>query len=335
MKDYLVHGAQTIECVSVRIILDVTKIKGFRICVVDVKLAYLLSDKPMIRKIFITNSAPEFELSPEECLKLLKPIYGLADSEDEWHRTLDDHVQIDLKMTPITIDPSLYCQFEDNKLIRINGRYVDDLFRAGTDEWKTHSDTTHERFETTGNQQALFTFTGMHITESDNMCHIDQDFYMSKIEQIPSNAEFSKFASMRMKLAWLANTRPDIVLEISQIEQVTRAMYENDISTHCKRLNKAIKYVHDHNASIPIPKLNYDSLRITAYTDASFAYNIDLSSQLVRIVLLTDDNHNAMPVSYKSYKSRRVARSVLSGEVIAFENLFDNHLQSVSNWNSF
>ena len=52
----------------------------------------------------------------------------------------------------------------------------------------------------------------MHITESDNIKHIDQDLYMSKINQIPSKAELSKFASMRTKPPWLENPRPDIVL---------------------------------------------------------------------------------------------------------------------------
>ena len=41
---------------------------------------------------------------------------------------------------------------------------------------------------------------------------------------------------------------------------------------------------------------------------------------------MTDDNHNAISVSYKSYKSRYVARSVLSAEVIAFADLFDDAL---------
>ena len=81
MNDYLVHGTQFIQCVSVSIILVVTQIKGFRISVVDVKLAYLLSDKPMIRKIFITNHAQKFALSLEECLGHLKPIYGPTDLE--------------------------------------------------------------------------------------------------------------------------------------------------------------------------------------------------------------------------------------------------------------
>ena len=86
----------------------------------------------------------------------------------------------------------------------------------------------------------------------------------------------------------------------------------------------AIKYLHDHKSSIRIPKLDYNSQRITAYSNAAFANNADLSSQLGRTVHLTDDNHNAIPVSFESYKSRRVALSVLFAEVIAFADLFDD-----------
>ena len=65
---------------------------------------------------------------------------------------------------------------------------------------------------------------------------------------------------------------------------------------------------------------------ITAYSDAAFSNNAELSSQLGCIVLLTDDCHNAIPVSYKSYKSRRVIRSVLYAEVNAFADLFHDTL---------
>ena len=179
-------------------------------------------------------------------------------------------------MTSTITDPSLYRQFEDEQLMGINGSFVNELLRAGTDEWQTHSDATPGRFETTGNEQEPLKFAGIHIIESDNMHHIDRDFYMSKIEQITFNGEFSKFASMRMELRWLVNTRPDIVLEVSEISQVIRAIYEKDISIHCKRFNKAIKYVHDRNVSIRISKLDINSLRITAYNDATYSSNADL-----------------------------------------------------------
>ena len=62
---------------------------------------------------------------------------------------------------------------------------------------KNHSDATFERFETAGNQQAPFIFAGIHITESDNLYHIDRDFDKSNIEQNPSGAGFSRYAYMR------------------------------------------------------------------------------------------------------------------------------------------
>ena len=92
MKYCLSQGAQTIQCVSVRIMLEIAKVKGFRLWAVDVNFAYLQSGQPLIRKILINNLAPEFELSPKEVFQLLKPIYGLADSDDLLQRVLDYHV---------------------------------------------------------------------------------------------------------------------------------------------------------------------------------------------------------------------------------------------------
>ena len=98
-----------------------------------------------------------------------------------------------------------------------------------------------------------------------------------------------------MKLAWLANTRPDLAFEISQIAQVTRAMFDQDMTKHCKRLKKAIKYAHYNKASTRIPKGDFGSLRIVAYIDAAFANNADLSSQLGCIILLTDASNKEIP----------------------------------------
>ena len=53
-------------------------------------------------------------------------------------------------MTPTIVDPSLYCHFEEEKLVGINGNYFDDPLGAGAHDWKTHSDVTLEQFEITG-----------------------------------------------------------------------------------------------------------------------------------------------------------------------------------------
>ena len=81
------------------------------------------------------------------CLELLKPIYELADSGDQLHETLDDHIQIDLEMTPTIIDPFLYTKFENDQIRGVNSRYVDDIHQAGNDEWMKQVYAALERFE--------------------------------------------------------------------------------------------------------------------------------------------------------------------------------------------
>ena len=78
---------------------------------------------------------------------------------------MDDHVQIDLEMTRAIFDLSLYCLFKEDHIIGINGSYIDDVLRAGINEWLSQADATLDRFMTTGNEPPLFTFAGMQIRD--------------------------------------------------------------------------------------------------------------------------------------------------------------------------
>ena len=104
---------------------------------------------------------------------------------------------------------------------------------------------------------------------------------------------------MRMKLAWLANTRPDLIFQLSQIVQVTRSLSEKYVSKHLKQLYKATNYAHDNKASIIILKVDYDSPHIVLLSDAAFENNADLSSQLEHLVLLTNMINKTVTVSHK------------------------------------
>ena len=85
-----------------------------------------------------------------------------------------------------------------------------------------------------------------------------------------------------------------------------------------------MRYAHVNVTSLKYPSLDKNSTRIVGYSDAAFANNHDLKSQLSGIILIMDDTDAAIPIVFKSYKSRRVARSVLSAEVIAFAETSDD-----------
>ena len=128
---------------------------------------------------------------------------------------------------------------------------------------------------------------------------------------------------MRMSLAWLANTRPDCLFEISELAQVTEDRFTREGATELRRLNKATKYAIDNRVAIKISRLDKDPIRVVGFSDASFAKNCDLSAQLGHICFLVDKHANGVPIDFKSYKSRRVVRSAMAGEVITFSDLFD------------
>lgn len=325
MKAYMVHNATTLQPQSIRLLLALAAIHDFDIWTADVRQAYLQSDEMLARELFITNLVPEFELRPEQCLKLLKPLYGLCDSGDLWHKTLDKHHRCDLEMTPFRSDPALYRIMTDGVLTGLSGGYVDDLLRAGTSKFRELAQRTNQRFEMGEDEHIPCTFSGFSLSRNtaDGSLEQNQHFYLQKLEKLSLNATFAEFRSMRMRLAWLANTRPDCQFEISQLAQITEERFAKEQNAVIRRLDKTTKYAVDHRVSLKIPALDQDSLRVIGFADASFANNHDLSTQLGHICFLSDAHCRSVPIAFRSYKSRRVVRSAMAGEVIAFSDLFD------------
>ena len=129
---------------------------------------------------------------------------------------------------------------------------------------------------------------------------------------------------MRMKPVWMVNTLPDITVEISQLAEFTEEINDNYVKSAVKCLETAITYIHANLLDIKNSQIDLDSLRIVGYSDAAFADNSDLSSQLGRVILTIDRDTFAAPIAYKSYKTRLVTRSVFSVEVIAIAYLSDD-----------
>lgn len=323
-KNMMVHSTTTLQPQSVRLLLALAAMHNFHIWTSDVRQAYLQSAQPLTRDIFIDKPVPEFELQPSQCLQLLKPLYGLCESGDHWHETLDKHHREELRMTPFKCDPALYYKMMNNVLCGLSGGYVDDLIRTGNQDFKKLSRKTKEVFDMAEDELLPCNFTGFSLRRGTGRdILIDQHAYLKNLEEIPLDAKFSRFRSMRMKLAWLSNSRPDCLFQISQLAQVTENAYERNRREIIKRLNKSIAYAIKSRTTLKVRKLRKDSLRIVGFSDASFANNHDFSTQLGYILFLADDSSSVVPILFKSYKARRVTRSAMSGEVIAFSDLFD------------
>lgn len=79
MKDRMVHKSSTLEPQSVRLLLSLTVMLEFDIWTSYVRHAYLKSATSLEREVFVGKPSREFELSPKQCLLLLKPLYDLCE----------------------------------------------------------------------------------------------------------------------------------------------------------------------------------------------------------------------------------------------------------------
>jgi hypothetical protein len=103
LKTRLVYDATTSRISSARLLVGLAAVFGFCPFSVDVTQAYLQSAFRLMRDVYVTPTE-EFELRPDQVLKLLKPLYGLSDSRDYWGATMRRHFDEDLVLTGLTGD---------------------------------------------------------------------------------------------------------------------------------------------------------------------------------------------------------------------------------------
>eukprot|EP00171_Calliarthron_tuberculosum_P001031 IDg1031t1 len=103
---------------------------------------------------------------------------------------------------------------------------------------------------------------------------------------------------------------------------------EKDFLETPEKYNKNLNSILAHLAKLPVlplrfPKLDKDTLSLKVYSDSSYANNPDGTSQLGYIIFLTDSSGKCQPLYWSSKKAKRVTRSVLASETMAFADAFD------------
>lgn len=227
-------------------------------------------------------------------------------------------------MTTATVDPALYYAFEDTTFQGATATYVDDTLNIGHDSFLRRTDITNSLFESREREFNNLCFAGTEMSQNEKYTILHQSRHANKLKELGDEVDYSKFKSLVMTLAWLVQTRPDIACAVGQLAQVTDEHYQSDPSDFRTRINKVIKHIHkEPDRGIRYTQLQPEGLHLRVYADGSFANNQDESSQLGYIIALCDKHGNSCLLAYKSFKSRRVLRSILATEAAALAEAFD------------
>ena len=306
---------------SVRMLTALATILGLRLANVDWKQSYTQSKSALLRKIYIRPK--EMQLTQQELVQVLLPIYGLTESGEYWSETLNTHLQQHCQFQQTTTDMSLWFKTLGPKLIAMAAAYVDDVLLAATpDALKEFSQLSKSRFDITIDTSNNLTYVGLLIqTMRDGTRTISQPRQISRLKLLSNNSSFDDYRSARNSLAWMLQTRPDVACAISMAARITKDSFNVDsIKAH----NNIVRYLRQtQDLALRFPHLDENSLRLAVYTDAGHCNVHDGSSQLGVLVLLADKHNNCSVIFFSSKKSKRIVRSTTAAEALAFANGFD------------
>lgn len=173
-----------------------------------------------------------------------------------------------------TVGPCLmYADTITPAMLRV---YVDDIILAGCQDMVMKSDSITKRFTAKDSQSVPFSFAGSQAERTGDVFRHHQADNATMLTPLSTVSSFECFRRLRHQLAWLANTRLDILAAVNILSQV----HASSFSTIDVRVGNAIqkRAVRYRNISPNYKPLGLETVHLFVYSDALFASNRDGSS---------------------------------------------------------
>jgi Reverse transcriptase (RNA-dependent DNA polymerase) len=343
-KELVLTQSPTIQRVSQRLILCIAAMEPkLGLFLRDITQAYVQSNTTLNREFYVRPpKGLESELGIDNSnlvLKVLKPLYGVPKAGNHWFKTYHSHHIDNLGMDQSTYDPCLLFSNSPKGLV---GLQTDDTLLLADDKFaqKEQDELEKARFLAKNRERLSpnrpIKFNGGIIERLDagiTLTQPDQCKNLSTINtKSPATSTSTRgiirssltlqdqYVAQRARGAYIASMcQPEASYDLSFAAQITTPT-ESDAKT----LNKRLQWqMGNRSRGLKFVQLDPKSLRLLAFTDASFANNKDLSSQIGYILVLADAMDNANILHWSSLKCKRVTRSVLASELYGTAHGFD------------
>jgi hypothetical protein len=341
-KQLVLTQSPTIQRVSQRIILCIAaiEINDTHLYLRDISQAYVQSTTLLNRDFYIRpppELAQRLGINENLVLKVIKPLYGVPEAGNHWFKTYHSHHIKELSMEQSTYDP---CLLYSNEPFGIVGLQTDDTLFIGDTTFAEQEQLQLQKAGFLAKERECLTpnknikFNGGIIQLQDDGITLTQERQCSNLKLVGKSANTTssrgvireglsikeQYVAQRARGAYIASVcQPEAAFDLSVTAQ---ASDPDDKSI--KTLNKRLQWQVENAArGIRFVKLDKSSLKLLAFTDASFANNRDLSSQIGYILVLADGAGHANILHWSSIKCKRVTRSVLASELYAMVHGFD------------
>ena len=266
-----------------------------------------------------------------ECLRMLKPGFGLKDAPRLWNLALQRVLRL-IGLGSTKADRQLFVKHDSNKqLVLVLSVHVDDIKMAGVEaEIAATIKVLEEHFDALKLERNNFEHLGLRRElHPDGSRTVSQIHYVAELRLIPegdlrlnletrvSDEVQRLYMSLLGGIAWTVQTRCDIAVFVSALQRKLKAPTGRDVVN----LNKLVQYVKDN----PL-KLRYTRVaapwRLIAISDSSYrGDDNDCLAMRSGLICLASKNgiekgfNTLQMLEFVSKKQSRVCRSTYAAEL--------------------
>jgi hypothetical protein len=334
-KSTILTQSPTIQRASQRLILAIVPtllLGGMVAWLRDITQAYVQSGTELNRKILAQLPAQIRDLyPPDTVMRVIKPLYGIAEAGTHWWATYHNHHIKKLQMTTSSYDPCLLISTAENPDFACVGMQTDDTLGLSTTAFSTREEEalTEAKFTAKPKQVlepgkplifngGIVSLDGDSITlrqkgQAGNLALVDVDAPEPTLKQ--------QYVEQRARGAYIASIcQPEACFDLS-----TAAQHQDPTKEDVKALNRRLQWqIDSQERGLTFVPLDLATAHLFVFVDGSFANNRDLTSQLGFAVILANEEIRSDEgifkvrgnlIHFSSTKSKRVTRSVLASEV--------------------
>ncbi|KAM4061587.1 reverse transcriptase (RNA-dependent DNA polymerase) [Hirsutella rhossiliensis] len=296
-KTTLLTQSPTIQRVSQRLILAIApgllQNYGITLSLRDITQAYPQSQTKLSRTI-LTYLPTELQgkYPNGTIIRVIKPLYGIAEAGVHWFRTYQQHHLEKLDMSTSTYDSCLLISNTGPDTLGIVGMQTDDTLILGTNNFSTREEEELQR---------------QNFVPSPRLTsHTEQRSKMTTIDPKAIDRH-QRYVEERARASYIAS--------IAQPEA------SFDVSVAAQRL----QWQMDHQLrGLTYKPIDLATAKLMVFTDGSFANNKDLSSQLGFVITLVNEtNHKEKQFEISGNIVHWSSTNVLASEIYGMANGFD------------
>ena len=315
---------------SIRLLLSIACLIGFRLFQMDVKSAFL---NGVLNEEVYVEQPKGFEdpHAPNHVYKLDKALYGLKQAPRAWYEKLTNFL-VSHGYKRGGVDQTLFIKNVDSHII-IAQIYVDDIIFGSTSESevKIFVDQMKSEFEMSMVGELTF-FLGLQVKQMEEGTFVSQSKYaknlvkkfglessktaktpMSTTTKLTKDENGAKvdptlYRSMIGSLLYLTASRPDICYSVG----VCARYQGNPMESHVKAVKRIIRYVHG-TTDYGLWYTNDSNPILVCFSDADWAGNTDDRKSTSGGCFYLGNNL----VSWHSKKQNSISLSTAEAEYIA------------------